>query len=438
VAAVFLLLSCNQTTTPELLGTDFLSGAGKYFSVSADSIAYANQGFRVTVTAHFSGGSAVVNNYTGGMTFTVAGAGTISSATGGGWSNGVQTFTLVYNNGALSPGASTQIAIKAQAAGDASVTGTSNNMTMNGPLNQIETVWQENFDGGLSGWNLNSQPWITVASPSVSGSSLRSPPFSANGSYTMTTTAAINLSTKANCFIEYEIRFSVDGCNGALADIYFGANRVARYKDSTIGTSLVTSGLIFFPRKYFLGSNVTGNVSIVTQHGPTACGTSQIYVDDMRITCNHPTPSAVTVLSENFESGLGAWTVDTGWSTVAGQGSGLSTAAQITLAGNANASRYLRYNNNVSLVGRSGCQLRMWMIFTNASCGGFSTWTINWNNGRIHYVWDPLINATLIVPLTAYEGTATNQLDILCDESTSCSASGITCTADNVLVECQQ
>lgn len=300
-------------------------------------------------------------------------------------------------------------------------------------------VFTEDFENGLGNWTQSSltagNPW-TTGTPAASGAALISPSTTSGNTFSIATINNIDLSKKSNCVLQYEIRYNISGVSGVTAQVLFGNTVVGSYKEQNTGLAAVSSGLAFQTKKYLLPDSSSEKLTIRTVAINNTTSVADIMVDNMSVTCGVGVSGAVTLVTENFESGAPNWTPQSPLGIAAGQGLAGSNAGGGTLP-DAPLTYYITYSPNISLVGRSGCRLRYYFRVGMSQTTAADCISLDWNTGRIDVPCTATITGYRDVLLTPYEGSATNSLQVRASESAGYAGSP-SYYIDDVSLSCQQ
>lgn len=294
-------------------------------------------------------------------------------------------------------------------------------------------VFSEDFENGLSKWNVGSGNWIT-STPGSGGLALQSPTSTGIDTFSIATAAIIDLSGKSGCLIEYDARYLLKGVSGVSANILFGTQKIGTLKDTT-GLSDISSATAFVHRKAVLPANGSGRISFVTTVTNNTTGYADLRVDNVVVSCNGTVSGPLTLVDENFEVSAANWSLQT-WALNAGSGLGGSVSLNVPWNGAATGIWFATYSPAINLTNRFGCLLTYYYGYNaNDATGSMS---LEWNSKSI---WAKSGNATITgnvdIYLTAFEDTATNTLQFRCNDNNWLTG-GVQCTVDQVKLTCQQ
>jgi len=296
--------------------------------------------------------------------------------------------------------------------------------------NPVVPIFFEDFENGLGKWNQTSGAW-TTATPASTGLALKSPASTSPATYTITTVDTFDLSGKTGCILSYELAYDLTGASGVAAQIQFAGQTVASLKEST-GLYAPNSASQFVSRKVQLISSM-GKLSVVTTLGTSTV--ADLRLDNIVIRCGNPLGPAVTLVSENFQSGSTNWTLGTNWGLATGLGQEGSTGLRFNCS-DCNGAYYTSYTPTFSLLNRSGCRIQYYFDMTGNNNASQNSLTLFVNS--VQYVVHTVAGATGFgdYALTAFEGQMGNQFNFRGFEGAL--GTNNILIIDNVTVTCQQ
>jgi len=291
-------------------------------------------------------------------------------------------------------------------------------------------VFTDDFESGLGKWNQVLGTWITAA-PGSPGLALKSPTSATATTFTITTLDTIDLSGKNSCVLSYEMAFNLTGATGVSAQLQFAGQTISAWKESTGSNSPNSSSQYINYKVQLLATS--GKLALITTLGTGT--TADMRLDNVRIRCGEAFGPAVTLASENFESGSANWTLGGSWGLAAGVGQGGSAGLRFNCI-NCDSTTYSSYTPTFSLFNRSGCRIRYYYDMTGNNNGVQNSLSLMLN-GSV-YVVHTLVGSsgTGDYALTAYEGQAGNQFGFRGIEGGS--VTNNVSIVDNITVTCQQ
>lgn len=303
-------------------------------------------------------------------------------------------------------------------------------------------VFSDDFESGLGKWTQSGNGTWTTVTPGANGAALKSPSSAGSNTFNITTNAYINLLGKTGCLLEYDANFNIGAVASSAtpvsAKILFGATTIASFKEAT-GYSSVTSSGQYLSRRFQLPDNSYEKLTIQTAVVNNTTAAADLYVDNIKITCGKSFGAALTLVSEDFESGTANWLLASPWTLTAGIGANSSKAPYTGVTAiSDNTDHIASYTPNINLQGRSGCKLNYFYAYTISGGGGVTCYGLEWNAARIDTRCNngPTTGSGELL-LTAYEGLTANSLTFRCRDSTD-GLTSIICAMDNVVVSCQQ
>jgi len=297
-------------------------------------------------------------------------------------------------------------------------------------------VFTDDFENGLGQWTQVSGNWTTGA-PAINGIALTSPGGTTATPYNLTTTNDIDLRGRSNCELKYDVRFDLSATSGVGAQILYAGNVVGEFKN-TSGTAAISSSSQFLARRVPLTAETTGKLTVLIQ---IPSGTADLRIDNIRVTCANPPPTNLDVLYENFVGSAASWSLQTPWAWTSSGGASSSPAILFptgTTTGSGNSGNWVAtFSPAVNLASRYGCRLAFYYAATVTSSQ--NCLYLEFNTNRI---WS-VCNVTsavgnVSIPLTPFEGVATNTLAFRCFDGNSSGGAGVNCLIDEIRLICQQ
>lgn len=303
------------------------------------------------------------------------------------------------------------------------------------PAPPSNTIFTDDFENGLGKWTQTTGTWL-ITTPAANGSALKSPTGTMAMNFSIITNDFIDLTTRSNCILQYEISYAVGSTGGTSAKILYGSTTIADFKQPS-STATSSSFGTFVTRRYYLPDSSKAKLTISTSVlDNTAAGSADISIDNLSVTCNNTTPTSVTLVNENFESSAANWTLSGTWARTAAIGSAGSFGMIVPWA-DFSLVYPATYTLNVNLQGRVGCQLRFYYNFLTNNASSF--FDLQWNSNRIQSysgaAGSPQTGYAQF-SITPFEDTGTNQLVFRCNDNVG--GNQTSCTVDDLTVTCQQ
>lgn len=295
-------------------------------------------------------------------------------------------------------------------------------------------IFSDNFESGLGKWNISSGSWIT-ATPGSGGLALQSPTSTGIATFSIATTATIDLAGKTGCLLEYDARYLIKGVSGVSVNILFGTQKVGTLKDTT-GLADISSATAFVHRKAALPDNGNGRISFVTTVTNDTTGYADLRVDNVVVSCNNTVAATTTLVDENFEVSAANWSLQSPWALNAGSGVGGSTSLNAPWNGGATFTSNATYSPAINLANRFGCLAVFYYGYNSNDAAG--SMSLEWNGKSI---WAKTAGGTTTgnvdIYLTPFEDSASNTLQFRCIDANWLTG-GVQCTVDQVKLTCQQ
>lgn len=296
-------------------------------------------------------------------------------------------------------------------------------------------VFSDDFENGLGQWSQLAGTWA-AGSPGANGSALISPTGTSASPYTISTASNIDLTNRSNCRLQYDVRYSFSANpgigSGAFGQILFAGNLIGEFKNIWGASALSSSGQ-FVTRSALLTAGISGKLTIIVSV-PTST-TADVRIDNVSVSCQNAASAAYSVVLDNFESGVGNWTLNTNWALTAGVGVGGSNAIKATNTF-ANSPMIATYQPNINLQGRIGCTLNYYYSQVGSSQLANSI-DLYFGGQNIRRDLASVASSNVSQFLTVFEGNSNNSLYFACNIPAN-NGQSAPCTIDNVVLNCQQ
>jgi hypothetical protein len=299
-------------------------------------------------------------------------------------------------------------------------------------------VFRDDFENGLSQWSQTSGVWNISNSGGVSGNYLQSGTSAAPATFNIATVNNLNLTGRTNCLLEYDARFLIKGLSGVSATVLFDSTTVGNFKD-TSGLNDITSSAAFVHRKALLPDNGYGRLSFVTNVTNDTTGFADLRIDNVSVTCNNVSSTAVTVVHENLDSSAVNWSLQSPWARTAGVGYAGSAGLQLpvgTTGGSGNGGNWLAtFLPTMNLTSRFGCRLEFYYSVTAASNNCLY---LEMSGSRVWSLCGATSAGNFSTNLTAFEGVSSNSMAYRCLDANVNGGGSVTCLVDEIRLTCQQ
>ncbi|MBN8220410.1 MAG: hypothetical protein J0L53_05775 [Spirochaetes bacterium] len=292
-------------------------------------------------------------------------------------------------------------------------------------------VFSDDFESGLGKWTQSGSAAWTTGTPAANGVALISPTSASANTFTISTVNNIDLTSKSNCRLQYDVRYSFSGTAGVFGQILFAGNVVGEFKNTSTAAALNSAG-VFVTRTTPLPA-VSGKIAIVTAVATST--TADVRIDNITLGCGNVQSSPYTLTLDNFEGGAGNWTLNSNWALTAAVGVGGSNAIKAT-NGFANSPMIATYQPNINLQGRAGCTLKYYYSQVGSS-QGINSIDLYVNGLNIRKDFASVASLNVSQFLTIFETNSTNSLYFACNIPAN-NGQTAPCTIDNVILSCQQ